>query len=99
MLTHHACYGNRVKHETLNISVRHESLFYNVTASKSLKIQCLTILSKQCNAVASKHVLQIFEYRFFNHFNKASVQCCVLNSVYQIMEDAVANRANVNRVS
>ena len=29
---------------------------------------------------------------FFNPFNKTRVQCCVLNSVYQIMEDVVVNR-------
>ena len=32
------------------------------------------------------------ECRFFNPFNKTSVQCCVLNSVYQIIEDVVVNR-------
>ena len=57
MFIHHACSGNRVKHEVLNISVWHKNLFYNATASKNLKTQCLTILSKHCDAVASKNVL------------------------------------------
>ena len=57
MFTHHTCSGNRVKHEVLNISVWHKNLFYNATASKNLKTQCLTILSKHCDAVAAKNVL------------------------------------------
>ena len=34
----------------------------------------------------------MFKCRFFNPFNNKIVECCVLNSIYQIMEDVVVNR-------